>query len=101
MSMQALGGAFLCCIDASVRSVWASRSIFAKGFAISDQACRRDTVARINSPPLAVSQLSWIFVSLTGIEKPVLQAGLRPDKIVISDCIGCWHARYTAEIVSF
>lgn len=78
--------------SSSLRFVYAGGSIFAKGFAISDQACRRDTVVSVGShlfPSLVVSQLPRIFVLLTGIEKPALHPGLRSsseDEIVISGC---------------
>lgn len=69
-------GAFSCCIVVALR-IRNRIDIFARGFAISDQACRRDTVVHVDSTSPTVSQLLRIFVSLTGIEEPVLQPGLR------------------------
>lgn len=70
-------GAFSCCISVVALRIRNRIDIFARGFTISDQACRRDTVVRVDSTSPAVSQLPRIFVSLTGIEEPVLQPGLR------------------------
>lgn len=70
-------GAFSCCIVVALR-IRNRIDIFARGFTISDQVCRRNTVVRVDSTSPAVLQLPQIFVSLTRIEKPVLQPGLRP-----------------------